>query len=241
VCLYYRRFPENNEVSAESFFKLKEIDSLNKMRLTLLKNKSEQEDRVSKLSERQNEALLQTAKLRQELISTTNELADVEKMLKTASEQKQRFIDIGGDDKKINNFSMEIEKLEEKGMEYLSRLDEIESEIADQKNFLSGIQKTISEIMEEVKPELEKCDQEIKNIDLRLELLSQELPDDFRNLYLKVSSKKLALGPFTRTDQGSCYFCRFKISKVDESEIDTQRVLKTCPQCGRIFLPYDYR
>lgn len=228
-------------MSAESFFKLKEIDSLNKMKLGLTKTKSDQEARVSKLSERENEALLQTAKLKQELISTTNELADVEKLLKTASEQKQRIIDIGGDEKKINNFSQDIEKFEEKGMEFLSRLDEIESEISDQKNFLSGIQKTISEIMEEVKPEVEKCDQEIKNIDLRVELLSQELPDDFRNLYLKVSAKKLALGPFTRTDQGSCYFCRFKISKIDESEIDAQRSLKTCPQCGRIFLPYDYR
>jgi predicted nucleic acid-binding Zn-ribbon protein len=241
VCLYYRRFPENNEVSAESFFKLKEIDSLNKMRLTLIKNKSDQEDRVSKLNERQNESLLQTAKLKQELISITNDLADVEKLLKNASEQKQRVIDVGGDEKKINNFSQDIANYEEKGLEYLSRLEEIESEMADQKSFQSGLAKTIQEIELETKPELEKCDQEIKNIDLRVELLSEELPADFKSLYLRVVAKKLALGPFTRTDQGSCYFCRYKISKVDESEIDSQKSLKTCPQCGRIFLPYDYR
>lgn len=228
-------------MSAESFFKLKELDSLNKMKLSLLKSKSEQEDRVSKLLERQNEALLQTTKLKQELISTTNELADVEKMLKNASEQKQRLIDIGGDDKKILNFSLDIEKFEEKGLEFLSRLEEIENEIADQKQFQIGLEKTINEIQSEVKPEVEKCDQEIKNIDLRVELLTAELPADFKNLYDRVLAKKLAHGPFTRTDQGSCYFCKFKISKVDESEIDAQRSLKTCPQCGRIFLPYDYR
>jgi predicted nucleic acid-binding Zn-ribbon protein len=228
-------------VSAESFFKLKEIDSLNKMRLSFIKNKCEQEDRVSKLNERQNESLLQTAKLRQELISITNELADVEKLLKNASEQKQRIIDIGGDEKKINNFSQDIANYEEKGLEYLSRLEEIESEIADQKSFQSGLANTIHEIESETKPELEKCDQEIKNIDLRVELLSEELPADFKSLYTRVSAKKLAHGPFTRTDQGSCFFCKYKISKVDESEIDTQRSLKTCPQCGRIFLPYDYR
>lgn len=228
-------------MSAESFFKLKELDSLNKMKLSLLKSKSEQEDRVSKLLERQNEALLQTTKLKQELISTTNELADVEKMLKNASEQKQRLIDIGGDDKKILNFSLDIEKFEEKGLEFLSRLEEIENEIADQKQFQSGLEKTINEIQSEVKPEVEKCDQEIKNINLRVELLTAELPADFKNLYDRVLAKKLAHGPFTRTDQGSCYFCKFKISKVDESEIDAQRSLKTCPQCGRIFLPYDYR
>lgn len=239
--LYYRRFPENNEVSAESFFKLKELDSLNKMKLSFLKLKCEQEDRLSKLLERKNEALLQTTKLKQELISTTNELADVEKMLKNASEQKQRLIDIGGDDKKILNFSADIEKFEEKGLEFLSRLEEIENEIADQKQFQNGVENTIKEIQLEVIPEVEKCDQEIKNISLRVELLTEELPADFKNLYQKVSAKKLAHGPFTRTDQGSCFFCRFKISKVDESEIDSQRSLKTCPQCGRIFLPYDYR
>jgi predicted nucleic acid-binding Zn-ribbon protein len=228
-------------VSVESFFKLKELDSLNKMRLTYERNKREQEDRVSKLLERKNDSQLQTTKLKQTLISTTNELADVEKLLSTASEQKQRLIDYGGDEKKINSFSQDITNYEEKGLELLSRLEELENEINDQKNFQTGLEKTISEITEEARPEVEKCDQEIKNIDLRVKLLQEELPEDFRNLYLRVSAKKLAHGPFTRTDQGSCYFCRFKISKVDESEIDTQRSLKTCPQCGRIFLPYDYR
>jgi predicted nucleic acid-binding Zn-ribbon protein len=211
------------------------------MRLTLSQNKCDQEARLSKLTERQKTAECQTAKLRQELISITNDLADVEKSLKNASEQKQRLIDIGGDEKKINNFSQDVEKYENKGMEYLSKIDELEKEIADQKIFINGIQKTISEIAQETKHEIEIIDQEIKNIDFRLNFLTSELPDDFKNIYQRIVSRKPAHGPFTRTDQGQCYFCRFQISKMDESEIDAQRILKTCSQCGRIFLPYDYR
>lgn len=228
-------------MSGEPFFVLKEIDSLNKMKLHLLKIKSDQEDRVSKLNQRLEKSLLQTATLKQELISTTNELGNVEKMLKTASDQKQRLIDIGGDEKKILSFSSDIEKYEEQGLEFLSRLEELETQINDQKTFREGVEKTISEITEELRPEMEKNEQEVKNIEMRLTLLEEQLPADFRSLYQRVTAKKLALGPFTKTDQGSCYICRFKISKLDESEIDTQRALKTCPQCGRIFLPYDYR
>ncbi len=228
-------------MSAEPFFTLKEIDSLNRMKVNFLKSKSDQEDRVSKLKLRLEESLLQTAKLKQELISTTNELANVEKLLKTASEQKQRLMDIGGDEKKILNFSQDVMKYEEQGLEFLSRLDELETELTDQKTFRTGLEKTIAEIETETNPEIEKITQEVKNIDMRLGLLEEELPSDFKSIYQRVVAKKLALSPFTRTDQGSCYVCRYKISKVDESEIDTQRSLKTCPQCSRIFLPYDYR
>lgn len=228
-------------MSGEPFLILKEIDSLSRMRVNFLKSKSDQEDRLSKLKSRLEESLMQTATLKQELISTTNELADVEKLLKTATEQKQRLIDIGGDEKKIENFSQDVMKYEEKGLEFLSRLDELEGEIEDQKTFRSGLEKTVQEIESEALPEIEKINQELKNIDMRVELLEGELPQDFKNIYQRVVAKKLALSPFTRTDQGNCFVCRFKISKLDESEIDTQRILKTCPQCGRIFLPYDYR
>lgn len=228
-------------MSGEPFFTLKEIDSLNKMKLNHLKSKRDQEDRVSKLQEKLETAVLQTATLKQELISTTNELANVETLLKTASEQKQRLMDIGGDDKKILSFASDIEKYEEQGLEFLSRLEEIEGQIKDQKTFRAGVENTIREITEEIRPDIEKHDQEVKNIDMRLTLLEEELPSDFKSLYQRVTAKKLAHGPFTKTDQGSCYICRFKISKLDESEIDAQRALKTCPQCGRIFLPYDYR
>jgi predicted nucleic acid-binding Zn-ribbon protein len=229
---------KENEVSVDWFFKLKEIDSLTKMKTNQLKAKQEQEARVSKLNDRRQENVLQTAKLKQDLIATNTEMAEVEKKLKNATEQKQRIIDIGGDDKKIALFTSEINQLEEKGFEFLTRLEEIETEMSDNKTFLAGIEKTIKEIEDEGREEIDKILIDITNIDLRLKLLLEELPDDFRSLLIKVTVKNLAHGPFTRIDQNACYFCRFKISRIEESEIDMQKNLKTCPQCGRIFLPY---
>lgn len=225
-------------MTVDWFLKLKEIDSLGKMRINYLKTRSEQNERISKLNDRRNDAIVRTAKLRQETISLNSEMAEIDNKLKNASEQKQRVIDIGGDEKKIHQFTAEIEFLEEKGMEHLSRQDEIEKEIEEAKTFAAGLEKTIQEIESEAKPELDKIEQELANIELRQKLLLEELPADFKSLLIKITAKNLAHGPFTRIDQGSCYFCRFKISRLEESEIDIQKILKTCSQCTRIFLPY---
>jgi predicted nucleic acid-binding Zn-ribbon protein len=225
-------------VSVESFFKLKEIASLTNMRINQLKAKYDQEDRLSKLNKRRATEDLQTVKLKQELISLYAQIAEMEIKLKTASEQKQRMIDHGGDEKKIFKFSQEIESLETNGFELMEKADDFEREISAKKVFISGLDATISEIQQEVDQEISKANKEIENLELRLKLILEELPSDFRSLLERVSSKNLAHGPFTRIDQGSCFFCRYKISRVEESEIDMQKGLKTCSQCGRIFLPY---
>lgn len=225
-------------MSVEQFSKLKEIDSLTKMKSSFIRQKSEQEDRVSKLNNRRQDSILQTAKLRQDLISTNNELVDLEKKMATLTQQKQRLMDIGGDEKKILQYSEEISSLEEAGLTLLSSIEGIEKEMEELKSFQEGIGKTISEIENEVRDDIEKINTEVTNIDMRINFLMEELPPDFRSTLQKTSAKKLAHGPFTRIEQGSCYFCRFKISRIDESEIDMQKNLKTCPQCSRIFLPY---
>lgn len=225
-------------MSVDWFLKLKEIDSLAKMRINYLRTKSEQNERISKLIDRRQEAIMQTVKLRQETISINSEMADIDKKLLNSSEQKQRIIDIGGEDRKIQAFISEIALLEKRGMEFLFRQDEIENESEEAKTFVLGIEKTINEIQAEAKPELDKLEQELSNVELRQNLLMEELPQDYKSLLLKITAKNLAYGPFTRIEQGSCYFCRYKISRLEESEIDTQKNLKTCPLCTRIFLPY---
>lgn len=225
-------------MSVEPFLKLKEIDSLAKMRNNYLKQICEQEDRVSRLNEKRQDCHMRTAKLKHDLISTNNDLADIEKKISTFTEQKQRLIDMGGDDKKIASYKDEINTLETKGFELLSHIETIENDLSEIKTFEQGLEKTIQEIQREVSGDVEKINSELVNIKTRMDLLMEELPVEFKNMLNKITAKNLAHGPFTRVDQGSCYFCRFKISRIDESEIDMQKNLKTCPQCSRIFLPY---
>jgi len=229
---------KENEVSVEWFLKLKEIDSLTKTRNSNLRAMSEQESRLSSLNDKRQEAMSQTAKLNHELITINQELNDLEKKLSNATTQRTRVIEMGGDENKIKTFTSQIEELETQGMVYLERLDQIQSEQSDSKSFLSGLEKTYKEIEEEVISHNNQLLQENKNLDQRITFLMDELPESFKSTLIKITQKNLAHGPFTRVEQGSCYFCRYKISRMDESEIDMQKNLKTCNQCSRIFLPY---
>lgn len=225
-------------MNVEWFAKLREIDSLSKMRINHLKAKKDQEDRVSKLNDRRHDTLTLISNLQKEIMSINHELAATEVKLKTASEQKQRLIDIGGDEKKIQSFAEEINNSEDKAFELLASIEAKETEISDSKTFVQGLDKTIKEIYAEANIDIDQVNKEIENIDLRLTMLKDELPSDFKQLLEKTTAKNLQLGPFTRIDQGSCFICRYKISRMDESEIDMQKGIKTCPQCSRIFIPY---
>lgn len=225
-------------MSVDQFLKLKELDSLTKMRRHCLDQKKDQEDRVSKLQERFQDESLQTTKLKQSLVSSQTELAALEQKIKQASLQKQRLMDIGGSEEKILAFSEEINKLEEGGLLLLERIDHLIKELEDNRTFLSGLEKTLSEIHLESQEEIKRLQQELQNTNLRIQSLLEDLPLDFRSTYDKVAARNLAHGPFTRVDQGSCFFCRYQISRVDESQVDKQKELKCCRQCERIFLPY---
>jgi predicted nucleic acid-binding Zn-ribbon protein len=225
-------------VSVEWFLKLKEIDSLTKLRCNQLLAQKEQNQRVAKLKDRLNQGHLQTTTLKKNHIELLQNVSEVEKKLVIASQQKQRILDAGGADQKVQIFEQEIERLEEQGLELLQELEVNEQELQENKTFLTGLKKTIQEIEQESQVEFQALNSEIKNLDLRIILLQEELPLEFRSILDKISAKNLAHGPFTRIEQGSCYFCRYKISRLEESEIDMSKSLKICPQCSRIFLPY---
>lgn len=224
-------------MSVEWFLKLKEYDSLSKARINYLKTIKEQEDRLSKLNERRELSLTQTSTLNQSIREVESELFEVEKKLKTLSEQKQRFLDVGNSEK-AESFQKDIDQAESKGLELLEKVEAYQTEIQETKTFSAGLEKTIHEIQTEVNLEKERLNKEIEQIDFRLEGIKEDLPEDFKTILSRTLAKNPAHGPFTRVENGSCFFCRYKISRVDESEIDMQRMLKTCPQCSRIFLPY---
>ena len=225
-------------MSAEWFLKLKEFDSLTKMRINHLKAVQEQKERLEKLNVKRQEQLDSTNTLKSELMTLQQKYFETEQKLKSAEQQAQRLKDIGGDEAKIALFAQEASLLETALFEMLERLEKIQLAMDEIKTFLAGLDKTIQEISTEVKAEIEIQDQAISQLDLRLKLIQEELPEDFRSTLDKTLKKNLAVGPFTRVENGSCFFCRFKISRIEESEIDMQRALKLCPQCSRIFLPY---
>lgn len=225
-------------MSVEWFLKLKEIDSLSKMRINHLKVLDEQQERVTKLVDRKKVTILHTTSLGQDLRTLQQEMFELEKKLKMYSDQKTNLESLGGDEKKIEAFKNNIEDLENDGLVLMDKQDSIQKEIDDDTTFLKGLEKTILEIESEASALIAEQKTELERIELRLKMLEEELPDNFQQVFRRTLLKKLAHGPFTRIDNASCFFCRHKVSRQEESEIDMQQNLKTCHQCGRIFLPY---
>lgn len=225
-------------MSAEWFFKLKEFDSLGKMRINHLKLIQEQEQRLTKLNIRRQEQLDEASGLRSELLSVQQYYFEAEKKMNTCEEQASRLRAVGGDEAKIANFHKEATTLEDSLFALLERTETIQQELEDKKTFLAGLEKTYLEIESEVKEEIQDNQKGVSQADLRMKLILEELPSGFRDTLERTLKKNLAVGSFTRIDNGSCFFCRYKISRTDESEIDMQQMLKICPQCSRIFLPY---
>lgn len=225
-------------MSLEWFSRLKEYDSLTKARLGHLNAIKEQDMRMSALEKRREESMAQLSNLKSDYVRHQQELLELENKMKILSQQKDRWIDQGGEETKRKSMEDEIAKLDDHGFELLQLLDTNETDRKDAQIFIDGIGKTILEIHEESKAEISKNEEAIKHLDLRLEGITEMLPQEFKDLLMRTLKKNLAHGPFTRIENGNCIFCRYKISRVDESEIDMQKKLKVCPQCSRIFIPY---
>ncbi len=225
-------------MSLEWFSRLKEYESLSKQRLASLSAVKEQELRMEKLSQKKDESIAHLSKMKTDHAHLQQKLHEAEKKILTQNEQKDRWINQGGSEEKRSLMEIELNRLEAEGFRILEELEENELGRKEIQTFLEGLQLTIKEIHAEVLEESEKLKKEISNLDLRLEGILEVLPTEFRDVLLRIVQKKLAHGPFTRIESGSCFFCRYKISRMEESEIDMQKLLKTCPQCTRIFIPY---
>lgn len=225
-------------MSLEWFSRLKEYDSLLKAKTGHLNAIKEQDDRITVLNGRKEERMAQLSTMKSEHIKLQQDLSDLEARIKLLTKQRENWIGLGGEEKKRLEMEGEISKLEDAGLELLDQQSVNSNDRQDAQTFIDGVSKTIAEIQAEADAEKATHTAAISEIDLRLGGILEFLPDEFKEALMRVLKKNLAHGPFTRIDNGSCLFCRYKISRVDESEIEMQKKLKNCPQCGRIFIPY---
>lgn len=222
----------------ENFRKLKEFDSLMKMRDLQEMQKIDQKKRITQLQETKQEYLAKKNDLNLRLHDINQQLFEIDQKLKINAQQSERLKQTGKNDLTLEAYHIDAAEQEEKGFALLALADIHRTKLEEVLGFLKGLDKTIEEISQEVNLEVTNLDTSMSNLKLRLGLIMEDLPLDYRKLLEKTLKKKLAFGPFTKLLNCSCFFCRFKMSKVDESEIDTQLKLKTCSQCDRIFLPY---
>ena len=202
------------------FFQLKEYDSLCRESESMKKQKSDLIDRLkNRQSELQN-AQTEVTSLQQRLRDLDRELSDHDRVL------NQRLTEATK------------QEVEEKALTVLILQQQTEELLEEKKTFLVGFDKTVREITQESNEAIQDLDRKLHHLNVRIELLFGSFPSDWQGMIERVQAKNLSLGNFTRTLEGKCALCRYKLSLEVQSEIDQQLKLKACSGCSRIFLPY---
>lgn len=220
------------------FSQLKEYDSLSKREQQLLREIDQENARIDKINSLIESHLTRRKEIKANIVNKNSLILDNESQLKILSEQTTRLIEQGSSEEKIAEFQKKISDLEEESFSYLEEIDALENELQETVGFENGARKTLQEIETEVKQLVQTKDQELELLKSHKNEILEKLPENIRNTLIKLSQKNLSHGPFTKIEAGSCMMCRFKISKIDENEIDVHKLFKQCPQCSRIFLPY---
>ena len=202
------------------FFQLKEYDSLCRENDSLKKQKSDLIDRLKNRQSELSSALEQAQILKQRLRDLDRELAEFDRVL------SQRLAEASK------------QEVEEKALEVLIEQQKTEELLEEKKTFLVGFEKTVAEITQESNEAIQDVERKLHHLATRLELLFTSFPSDWQAMLQRVQAKNLSLGNFTKTQEGKCALCRYKLSLEVQSEIDQQLKLKACAGCSRIFLPY---
>ena len=216
----YRLILRESMAHVDEYLRLKEMDAL----LTQAKRDSialdEELNRLKRREGEKAERQIQLNTLQTEYKELAHQIAEVDRQLSQRLSPET------------------ITKLEETGLNYLIRQQELEELMQEHQTFLAGFEETLNELREEIQAAMKQHtllrDQNIE----RAKLLEQELSPDWQRAYRKIVSQNPAHGPFSRIDNGHCAFCRGTVSKLLESEVEAQLLLKPCPSCGRLFLPH---
>lgn len=229
------------------FRKVKEINSLDqdikKLRILIEKELN----RITKLEEskhlREKEQTLQIEELKNQkslLQNTENRIAENQSKLTKSKINLSSLIDekeINALNSQISNLIDELDSLEDSGLNLIESIEKLEISIDEANTFKEGISETIYEIKLEVETQNQAVIDQINSKEARLEILLQELPDNFMKSYRRLLEKNLKFGALTKIVKNECYICKYVLAAAEIVLIEDKFNFKSCGACSRIFVP----
>jgi predicted nucleic acid-binding Zn-ribbon protein len=232
----------------EQFRILKEIFSLKELKKQALADIADESTRITKLEDQKLERVSLVQELKESKLKLKNQQGDLElKLDKDSSmlEKKSNQINTLTTQAQIQKMQLEIsslkasiEKREEEIFSVMEGVEEIDDNDAEAKEFLQGIEETISEITQEVNIYNKKKEQEVDNFKIRFLSLKDQLSSEFLDVFRRLNQKDFFKSTFTRINESSCEFCGLSIARPVLARIDTNHDIVTCTGCGRLILPH---
>lgn len=237
---------ENNP-NISHFQSLKEIQSIDKLVLECLTIIKENEKRIAFLKNNIQDKEEELSDFESEFKQLTELLVSENKINLSIGNEiiqtKKNYNEIKNDnqlkayEEQIKVLMLKKENSDEALFTFLIKEDEIKTNININRSFISGAKKSFAQIETEsngiIKLQLDKID----NYNLRINLIKDTLPDNFKSKFELVYKKLKHNTPITVLDKNLCFKCNIAISGTEIDLINNANSLEICPQCGRILLP----
>lgn len=234
-------------MSAEDFKIACEINSLMQKKKTLLDEILSEKKRITFIQKNREERQTERDNLTESLKKLKTNMQQVENDIASFQitlTKDQTHLNSVSSNEQLKNLESSIlhvkeklESLEDKGLELLEGIESSEFQAKECEDFLKGSAETLNEIQIEVDIFTKSHQKKIEILNSRIDLLLDELPPSFKDRIERVFKRNIQISSFTRIISGACEFCKFSVTKADESNIEDKLQLKSCQSCGRIFIP----
>ncbi len=119
----------------------------------------------------------------------------------------------------------------------LERSEEIESEIADKKEFLYGSLLSLETIKTEVAHNISLEQKIIDDRNLRILALTDQLLPGLKSLYLEIEKKMLPKKAVSYLIDKKCSECHMQVDSILKNSLEEGRTIESCPTCSRLLIP----
>ncbi len=228
---------------------LKEVHSLDNMIKVHLDKISEEERRIEFLSKKRKQKDQELLELEAQKKETENEvnqaevvLFDLEKRLKTSHEHLPMATsekEANAIEKEISRLTPEVDEIQERCLNLLESIEELEKAIIQAKGFLEGSKETLEEVITEVDEIRAQESIPIKQYEGRIALLLEDTPSSLLEVFSKIREKHQFNRPLVRIINHACEFCHFRIDQMSLERVESLQGIETCGQCGRLFIPLE--
>jgi predicted nucleic acid-binding Zn-ribbon protein len=228
----------------ETFRHFVEIMSLKSKILEYERNIKSEEKRISDLQAKRHLTDDKILKLNEEIVqlnikeleykidSLTSRLSKLKNQVSSVVSEKE----LSAINHEITHSQNELNLLETAYFSNLEKAEKHSVEILDLKQFLIGSLETLNEISVEVKISVNKNQHEIKNLQLRITSLLEQLSSSDRHLFLDTDKKFKDKIPCSFINLKNCSECKISIDSQTINNVEKFISVELCPNCGRILL-----
>ncbi len=186
-----------------------------------------------------SEALKMTKELLQgeekELFQIEKQLEKSKVNLDNAKNQQQ----LSAIEKEIETLSPKQEEHETIILELLEKIEQLELNIKETNNFLTGSEETLQQITGEVGEIVNEEEKEIKSSEQEIAQILKEISPNDKEIFELTNKKYRFNTPLVKIQNGACPKCGSMIDKMTISQVDKGVSIEMCPGCNRILLPHD--